>query len=357
MAGASFTDAALGAGSRIGRYFGIVSAVPSALFVLFVYALVRSGAWAGEPHWSAAADAVKNLSLGEVSALSVLSLAFALALHPLQFALLQLFEGYWGSGAISRRLAARMTLSHRRRGRRLELERKPLRDRKRRLRVSKMLEDTAHMDEAVRVVLGDDALRYALEAYPVRKERYMPTRLGNTLRRYEDEAGRIYGLDALTVHPHLVLAGDKAHLAILNDAREQLDLAVRLCAISLLASGVACVFLVTDGLWLLIALVPYLAAYVCYRGSVVAAANWGVVLAAVIDLNRFDLYEKLHLVLPNDTVEERHLNRDLRRILRPGRSEPHLQYAHPPQTSVEITAGTPRRTGDSSGASGGSPSQ
>ena len=47
MATGGFADAALNAGSRIGRHFGVVSTVPSAVLVLFVYALVQSGAWSG----------------------------------------------------------------------------------------------------------------------------------------------------------------------------------------------------------------------------------------------------------------------------------------------------------------------
>jgi hypothetical protein len=53
--------------------------------------------------------------------------------------------------------------------------------------------------------------------------------------------------------------------------REQLDLAVRLCTLSLLAAIVAVVFLITDGAWLFVALVPYALAYAAYRGAVVAA--------------------------------------------------------------------------------------
>jgi hypothetical protein len=90
---ASFPDAALGAGSRIGRYFGIVSVIPSALFVLFLYALVSSGAWDGKPDSGASADALRSISLGEASALLVVTLAFALVLHPLQFALTQAMGG------------------------------------------------------------------------------------------------------------------------------------------------------------------------------------------------------------------------------------------------------------------------
>lgn len=114
MAAPSLVDAALGSGSKIGRYFGIVSAVPSALFVLYVYALLRSGAWGGEPRLHAVARAMQHLSLGEASILLVITLALGLVLHPLQFAFVQVLEGYWGTSRLGRGLAARRVQQHRR---------------------------------------------------------------------------------------------------------------------------------------------------------------------------------------------------------------------------------------------------
>src|SRR5687768_15465067 len=113
MAASGFADAALAAGSRIGRYFGLVSTIPSALFVLFVYALVQSGAWTGPPDWAAAADAVSNIDLGVVSLLLLLTLALGLIVHPLQFAMIQLLEGYWGPGRVARRAASARIAHHR----------------------------------------------------------------------------------------------------------------------------------------------------------------------------------------------------------------------------------------------------
>jgi hypothetical protein len=44
-AGVSLLDTVTNAGSRIGRYFGLVSALPAVALVVFVYLLVLSGAW------------------------------------------------------------------------------------------------------------------------------------------------------------------------------------------------------------------------------------------------------------------------------------------------------------------------
>jgi hypothetical protein len=85
--------------------------------------------------------------------------------------------------------------------------------------------------------------------------------LGNTLRRYEDRVGTQYGLDAITTAPHFSLVAPEAHVAYVRDTRQLLDTTVRLCFVSLLAAVLTVAALVTDGWWLLIALVSYGLAY------------------------------------------------------------------------------------------------
>jgi hypothetical protein len=329
VAGGSFADAALGAGSRIGRYFGLVSAVPSALFVLFVYSLAKSGAWTGHPDWQRATKAIEHISLGEFSFLLVLTLGLGLLLHPLQFAFTQALEGYWGGSQIPSELALHFTLRHHRRWRTLDDRKVDNQD----------AAETASYRDAVRARLGLETALRALQGYPTDPDRIMPTRLGNMLRRHEDRAGRIHGLSALTIHPYLVIAGDSGHIAILHDARQQMDIAIRLCGLSALAALVATGFLLTDGLWLLIALIPYLGAYVCYRGAVAAAANWGSALSTIIDLDRFALYEQLRLELPTDTGAEVRQNVTLMQVLRDRRPEK-LPLAHSPATAANLAPAT-----------------
>jgi hypothetical protein len=333
VAAPSLADVALGAGSRIGRYFGLVSAIPSALFVLFVSGLVASGAWSGTPDVDRVATAVRDLSLAEVSVLVVLSLAFALALHPMQFALVQLLEGYWGTTPFARRLAVARTRHHRRRWAEIDdawgeasLELSS---------VDRNVLFSEAGDRHVPAIVAQQAFERARLAYPKRGERVMPTRLGNVLRRHEDDAGKQYGLEAITIAPHLMVVADPRYAAHLRDAREQLDLAVRLCALSLLAAVTAFAFLVTDGWWLLVTLVPYGLGHLFYRGTLVAAADYGTVLATVIDLERFRLYGRLHVPAPDDTHAERRANQVLMELLR-SRTTVSLRYDHPSDSSVEV---------------------
>jgi hypothetical protein len=342
VAAPSIADAAFASGSRIGRYFALVSAVPSALLVFFVYALVKSGAWSARPDPAAVGRAVSHLSLGEFSLLLVVALGFGLASHPLQFAVTQFLEGYWGTSTIGRSVAVARVRRHRARMSSLVIKR----------RSCQQEINTAHPDPVkrqdilqshrgdayVRVIVEEQAYRRALMSYPEKRSRVMPTRLGNVLRRYEDAAGAQYGLDAITTAPHLALVARPEHIGYLHDAREQLDLAVRLCMLSLIATVLAFMFLVGDDLWLLIAALPYGLAYLSYRGAVLAAHEYGTALATLIDLDRFRLYSELHLRMPVDTAAERIMNAPLMRLLTFKR-QPDVVYEHPADSSLEVRTG------------------
>src|SRR5262249_52226225 len=92
-----FSDAISGVGSAVGRYFSIVSFIPSLLLTGFVSALIESGAWNdnGSLDWAKAGSAFTNL--GDLAFLILISIAIGVAVHPVQFALVQFFEGYWGT--------------------------------------------------------------------------------------------------------------------------------------------------------------------------------------------------------------------------------------------------------------------
>jgi len=96
---------------------------------------------------------------------------------------------------------------------------------------------------------------------------------------------------------------------------------------SLIATLVSVLFLWNDGLWLAVATVPYSLAYLFYRGAVVTAHEYGTAVAALVDLNRFTLYERLHLPLPEDIDEELKLNERLSSVLDFNKT-PGLLYLH-----------------------------
>jgi hypothetical protein len=281
--------------------------------VFFVYAVWASGSWTGPPDWSQSGEALSNLSITGIAVLLAAAMAMSLFLHPLQFKMTQLLEGYWGTGRVA--LAFR-TRAMRRQALALEVVRPAAH------RTQRSFEEIC--SRGINLDSDDDMLTVATASeyarrrkdYPLRTERIMATSLGNVLRSHEDSVGAQYGLDAVTVAPHLTLVGDPRRVRYLNDAGEQMDLSVHLTYVAFAAFLVSFVFLLTDGWWLIISLIPYALSICAYRGAIAAAHAWGAALAVLVDLDRFTMYEQLHLRLPRNTDEERELNSMLMRQLR-----------------------------------------
>lgn len=336
----------LSGASAIGRYFTVVSLVPSVVFVAYVTLLLRSGTWAGSSVDFAGSAA--GLDVKDVALSGVASLLVALALHPLQFAVIQIFEGYWGSSYCARKFATRHIMRHRHRAMRL-----------RNLATDKDLaaRPPAQFDErgelraqppyATRVdakATDVESFFTSIEAerlnasYPDALEHIMPTRLGNVLRRYEHLAGIHYGLDSISSVPRMLQVADPRDVAYVQNQRMQMELALRVATLALAAMLLTIVFMWRHGPWLLLALAPYAIAFASYRGAVVVAHEYGTALAVLIDLNRFAFYERIRLPLPDDLEEERSNNARLADVLsldnvpaEKREAEPtFLDYVHPP---------------------------
>ena len=101
MTAPSFANSTLTVGNRIGRYFSIVSMLPALFLVLWTYALIASGAWRNAPDLKSLMARTSHWSLTGVAWLVVATLLVALFLHPLQFAMTQLLEGYWGNSPVA----------------------------------------------------------------------------------------------------------------------------------------------------------------------------------------------------------------------------------------------------------------
>lgn len=86
---ADVTDLASGVRQAFGRYFGVVSVLPSILLVIYGFTLIASGSWRGSPNWAKAFEAVRDLGLGGAILLATIGIVVALVLHPLQFAMTQ----------------------------------------------------------------------------------------------------------------------------------------------------------------------------------------------------------------------------------------------------------------------------
>jgi hypothetical protein len=226
----------------------------------------------------------------------------ALVLQPLQFELVQLFEGYWPVWPAVKQLRRRRVDAHQRRRQSLEDDSNGV-----------GLVDPAEMDEAFW------RLRHAYPAH----DRVLPTKLGNALRAAEDRAGDRYALDAVVTWPRLYLVLPGKMLQVVTDELNQLDLAVRICALLLLAVPLQGAVLVSQPvalalhpLWLAAPLLTALAVVLSYRSAMSAAVGYGLAIEVAFDLYRFDLLSALHLQLPATRSDELDSNRELSNFLR-----------------------------------------
>jgi hypothetical protein len=327
---ASLVQAASGLGSRIGRHFSISGLLPGLFLTLWVYLLLASGAPEHHPDLARLGHAFTSPT-GFAWTLAI-ALAAGLLLHPLQFPLTQFLEGYWGSGKLG--VAAAAARSNQHRGRRRRLGR-------RMVAAEAKLPDISHRNQRLNDrVHGDALLRYYIQGqeaaredseYPEAMRRTMPTMLGNVLRRYEESAGSRFGLDAIQVAPYLATVAAPDQLKYLRGAREGMDTAISLSVAALVATVMTVGLLLLDRGWLLLALLPYAIAYVSYRGAVSAAAEYGTALSVVVTLGRFDLYQSLHLPIPDNLAEERRRNKDLAQLLGGPvhREASEIRYRHP----------------------------
>lgn len=307
----------------MGRYFSLVSAVPAVVLTIYAFLLIASGAWSHYPRFGRAFDRLADLKWGEAVALGLLSLGIALLMHPLQYAMVQVLEGYWGSGPVAGWL--RSACIARNRGRLARLRRRHIEATGALHAVAPDFAENHPFRYSALLTKRDEAARL-LSEMPSPDE-IMPTRLGNVLRFYERAAGAAYGLDAIRVMPYLSRVASSDDIAYLNDQRSNLDLAVRMCLTSLLASALWLVIFWRHVWWLPLAAIPVGVAYLSYRGAVVAAGEYGRALAVVIALNRFALYKRLHLKAPATAAAERRVNRTVHAMLDYSDSES-VRYFH-----------------------------
>ncbi len=318
-------DTALGAAARIGPYFSVVSFVPAALFTAAVVPLLAARPWTGEPHWSQALDTLSHPTFVQFAILFALVMFIALALHPLQYALIQVMEGYWGVGSLALRLA-RTRLRHHlgRLDSLLDRSSSALKDAETLQRGS----GYRPQDDLPEMWAHHEANRLR-RRYPGNRDDVMPTLLGNVLRRYENQAGRPYNLDIIAAAPHLLLVANPDDAAYVRDQRTQLDLATRLSASCFVLTGISAVLLAPCGWWMLLAAVPYLIGQMFYRGACTVAQEYGVSLQTLLDLNRHKLYERLGVPAPRTLDAEREQNEVLSQILSQ-RSKEQMRLVLPP---------------------------
>jgi hypothetical protein len=279
----------------LGLRFNLVGLVPTALTVMFIIALLWSGAPKDKPDILAVLNNARSMGLKDMAVVLIIVVPLSLILQPLQLSLVRILEGYWGDNWLGKRFAT-LGVRLQSRGRRtLENE------------ATRLIERQPLPDE---IAKGARAARRLKQLFPS-KERLLPTRLGNILRSAEENAGDEYGLDAVLVWPWLYPLLPANIKAAVTDQRNQLDFCVRTCACCLFASVVSTAALHSWGKWLLVPVACLVMAWVSYEAALLAAVEYGTGIRVAVTLHRFDLLTALHLPLPKDLEDERKANQVL----------------------------------------------
>ena len=273
---------------RLGTRFLVVTVVPNVLLIGYLSFLLAAGAPTHSPSPAHALKALDDLTLNRIVAVILGVLVVSVASHPLQLPLIQLLEGYYWPGKLGVTLADRATERFR------QDQQNALRDLPR--------GDGPTANWAVNYV--SRAAQARLNSLPEHTEDLLPTALGNVLWRGETSAGQPYGLELLAAWPRLVPLLPSKVLAEINDRRNQLDAAVRLCVCSGIATAASVCLLLRDGPWLFLALGTYLLCWACYHAAIAASRGYSISLASAVDLYHLRLFDGLTLERPANLKEE-----------------------------------------------------
>jgi hypothetical protein len=259
--------------------FNLVGLTPSALLAAGVGFLVASGSFSGVPSMHLLALRLRGVNVFDASLLLLAVLSAALVLHPFQLLLVRILEGYWDQVPVLRGLKFIGVEINRRR--RMKL-----------------------------LIAGDTALLARL--YPEHVSELLPTRLGNVLRAAERRAGRRHGFTRPVemfprVYPYI--SAPLAEAAA--DARDELDVACRMCVVLWVLALVSGVVFAADGgvpaTGGVLLAVPAAAGFLgalSYRGAVRAGEAYGKFLFYVFDLHRRDLLRALGYEPPRSPKAE-----------------------------------------------------
>jgi hypothetical protein len=352
--GTGLLDVVTGASRQVGNYFNVLSGLTSVVMVGFPALLLASGAPARRPSLSLLDHHLHNaFGLGNIAAFGVLVLVTGITMHPLQFGMTQILEGYWGHGRLQRLAMSRCERRHMATlwalmdsDKRAEKELKDIDDKLKdvttqRDEAQSIGASTTDLDERERELLdGRIDPNVALEMagmaearYPARPDEILPTRLGNVLRRHERLAGARFKLDAVNVMPYISLVAEGPESSYLDDTRSAMDLPIRMVLVWALCTLEGVFLLWQYDFWLSIPLLTYGLAYLAYRGAVSAANDYGNALSVILTLGRRNLYDRLNIEFPPDLDTERDTNAELDKLLAGGYGK--VQFTASPAFKAE----------------------
>jgi hypothetical protein len=164
------------------------------------------------------------------------------------------------------------------------------------------------------------------ERYPPTPGRVLPTGLGNAIAAFELYPAQRYHIDMAHLWPRFVpTLLKKKYAAFIESEKAILDFFVNLLLVNTIIWVVAVIVFPFTGrleAGVLFLLLPIIA-YLLYKGSCVAATNWGYTVKSAFDLYRFELKKALNLRLPDEAAlpEERAMWQGISEFLAYGRLE------------------------------------
>lgn len=231
---------------------------------------------------------------------------FAFLLNILNLALVRLFEGYWEASLLApvARFKRARYQAHRR-----DLKLKAESAAK---AMQELERANPNLDEATKRKIEEEReneLNLARERFlffPPGESAVMPTHLGNILRSAEMYALERYGMDAVVLWPRLAPLLPKEFSESIANARMALDFMINLSGLATFLGITWGVYFALAQWWIfvVIALLILLLAWLMYSNALHAARAYGELIKTAFDLYRWNLLDAFHLAYPEKTEEE-----------------------------------------------------
>lgn len=261
-----------------GQKLQLIGLIPTALAASLLALFVIGDAPSRPLNLTTVTDVLARVGVAGGFLLLFVSAAISITLQPLQFRLVQLFEGYWSS----RLLSWPFRLGVWRQTRRFD-------------RLAKMTSSVT-VDDILGQRLAherrEDAKAALITRLP-RRDHLLPTELGNVLRAMEERAGARYGIESIAIWRRLYPVLPRDHAEALENEVIQLDVSVRLAATWFITGIVALGLLLRDPaqtwehkLWLLLVGLVFVAAWLSYRSAIESALAHASDVEVTLDLYR-----------------------------------------------------------------------
>lgn len=150
---------------------------------------------------------------------------------------------------------------------------------------------------AIYAALGE-ANRYLEDSFPGSDAAVLPTDLGNSIAVFEEYPRQRYSIDAVALWAHMLpVLSEQQYSGFVEREKATLDFMLNMSVLTAFLAAEA-ITLVAMGyglpIWVAFIL-SSLAYFVFYRGSVIAARNWGEAVKTAFDLYRYELAARLSL--------------------------------------------------------------